>query len=286
MATPSPKHLIESTEEVEAWFESKGLMDEEEPCTPEEAMSMRDFLVSADGRTNLTAQDTAIRLMTVPTNRDDMTDSGPKAFRIASLILDVQLQFEAQQILTLDLIDAINDMTEPGGLSASVKQRLHDISWECCTTAHSKWEELTSDAWRSAWAWRYEPIEDETEDDVINKWTAINALFANRCARSLEYTLSKKDESRISHTGLGDLGTIGLGQVVQSLEQEPWKRRPEKLPQGASDKKWKEFNIQNLDVRAFTHWSACIPTLIKKFLRLNFRLRFAGSYSRADTSTC
>lgn len=251
--TPQP---MESSPEVEQWWSSKGRMDSEEPCTPEEATAMRDFLVVHSGRRSLTVHQAALELMNVPEGRDDLGDPSSKALRIAYLLLDVQLDFEALQPLTLDLLDAIDDLTEPGEAHESALRDPYSMSWESCADLPEKWNELVSNQWRSCRAYKYQPLEDETEDDSIRKWTAMNALFALRCQRWFETTSATRGWESISQIGLGDLGTIGLIQICETLEQEPWKRRPEKLLGGAHPSGWKKYELRSLDV--------CFPPTLKR----------------------
>ena len=245
MSVSTSGELLRESPEVERWFGSKGRTDDEELCTAEEVAALKDFLVRKNGQKPLAAQETAVQLMTVPEGRDDMADPSSKAFRIAQLIIDAQLDFEAQQNLTLDLIDAINAITESGGIDEELKQTLHDVSWECCTETTDKWNTLASDMWRSCWAWRYQSIEDEPAELPLRHWNAVNALFANRTSRRLTTALSEEGSDAVIKIGLGDIATIGLNQICEALEQEPWKRMPKEPPSGPGSK---QYTVQNLDV--------------------------------------
>ena len=245
-------HRLQSTQRIEEWFDSKGRMDDEELCTPEEVAALRDFLVVKDHRKTLSTQEAALLLMHVPEGRDDMANPSAKAFRIADLVLDTDLEYEELQELSMDLMDTINNMTEPGqshrvAEDAAVAHAL-DICWECCTDTFDKWNTLVSERFQSCWAWRYEPIEDEAAEEPKRHWAAINALFAKRRRRTFEQTLSQQPNSNITLTKEDDLRVIGLKQIREALEQQPWKRRPESLAQGASAKKWMEYELRSLDV--------------------------------------
>ena len=246
------KSRLQSTPKIEQWFESKGRMDEDAPCTPEEVAALRDFLVTKDGRKTLNTLDAALLLMNVPDGRDDMADPSDKAFRIADLVLDIELDYEELQELTLDLMEEINNMTEPGQSHKMAEDaaiaRVLDVSWECCTDTFDKWNILATDRWRSCRAWRYERFEDERTHDRKRWWTAMHALFAKRCRRWCERHISMHDNSDIKSIGMGDLSSIGLRQICAALEQQPWKRRPESLPQGASANRWMEYELRSLDV--------------------------------------
>lgn len=223
---------LQWTPEVGQWFEGK--LDEELPPTPEEVQALKDYLIENTSQHNVSAAEAARRLMTVPHGQEAMSDVDAKSLRISDLIMDAQIEFEAQQPLMLDLIHNIEGFRESGDLvdARGREIRHHPPSLACCRQTYQTWDVDATSHWRSARAWRFTPIEDETEEDVARKWTSMNALFANRCRRA--FSLQKTAEQKA--IGLGDAETIGIGCMTAALEQEPWRTRPENIPTDEKDK--------------------------------------------------
>lgn len=86
------------------WFDAKGQMNDEEPATPEEVQALKDFLNG-----NLSAPIAAKRIMSMNENRIPLDY---KLERVSYLIFDAIIHFQAHQPSLIELIEAMNDLTE------------------------------------------------------------------------------------------------------------------------------------------------------------------------------
>ncbi len=96
------------------WFNTKGQMNDEEPATPEEVQALKDFLSG-----NVSASIAAKRIMSMS---EDRISLDYKVERVSYLIFDAVIHFQAHQPSLIELIQAINDLTEKDlDLTASQK---------------------------------------------------------------------------------------------------------------------------------------------------------------------
>lgn len=246
--TKSTKPRLRRTPEIEQWFEGKDRMDDEEPTTPEEVQAFKDYIIEDELGNNPSAAEAARQLMAITPGREDISDDLAKGLRIACLFLDVQEEFEAQQPLTIELLVAIHKLAKMGGdFDVKVGEtKHHRMSQSCCEKTLEKWNDNQDNWWRSSKAYRFEPLEDDTEEHAVRRWTALNALSANRARAYFEEHPVGSTEHE--EKALGDLATVGLGLIVTPLEQEPWKRAPSVLPTGRKAGLWRQWKLSVLDV--------------------------------------
>ncbi|KAL9053525.1 MAG: hypothetical protein Q9162_004692 [Coniocarpon cinnabarinum] len=133
--------------ELEEWFADKGRMDEEQPCTPQEAQAVRDYAVASPDRTALTTEQAAHLLLKADTEHPNMNDPKEKGYRIASLIFDVQRDYDDLQPLMLDLLEAIEHFDSNSTVATSINN-LSRTNMKACSRT-SGCDEMGTDHWVS-----------------------------------------------------------------------------------------------------------------------------------------
>ncbi|KAL9085535.1 MAG: hypothetical protein Q9159_004633 [Coniocarpon cinnabarinum] len=134
--------------ELKEWFADKGRMDEEQPCTPQEAQAVRDYAVASPDRAALTTEQAAHLLLKADTEHPNMNDPKEKGYRIASLIFDVQREYDDLQPIMLDLFEAIEHFDSNSTAATSIKN-LSRTNMKACSPsvvelpAAMRWVQIT-----------------------------------------------------------------------------------------------------------------------------------------------
>ena len=98
------------------WFDTKGRMDDEEPATPEEVHALKNYLSKITS-----APEAAKCIMAMDESRTPLTG---KDLRVAWLIFETMMRFPDEQVVLLDLVDAIYALSDDElGLNSGVKDR-------------------------------------------------------------------------------------------------------------------------------------------------------------------
>lgn len=176
------------------WLDGKGEMSDEEPATPAEVKAIKEFLCG------LVAPSIAAKRLMDP--REDEKHLDDKLNRIAWLIMDCILHYQAQQTLLIDLLDAIHHLADDE-LNFTAKQKLEHPDWRTWKYL-GRFELLVDETLRSSEAYRFS-LDDEDEDprDAIRRWASLNSFMAHRCV----------------HEKANDLLVYGVDLIEKTVEQ-------------------------------------------------------------------
>ena len=154
-----------TTAMADSWFATKGKLNDEEPATQLEVRSLKDYLAKA------TSSSTAAKLlMNISEDEKPLDD---KLNRIAWLIFDAAIHFQSQQILIIELVEAINNLS-PDDLDFTSAQKERFPGWQTWRD-FDKFELLLDDMRRSkgkAVSWRNDFVADSHYFSVLRLSTS------------------------------------------------------------------------------------------------------------------